>query len=200
MEAWFIQLATGHVYFLYFAIIAFASIVGPILAIIFGWLVHTGSVDFWPIYFALMIGDLVGDTVWYSVGAFAGHPFIRRFGKYLSITEEKVSKITLVFHKHKDSILIISKITNGFGFAIVTLVTAGIVKIPFKRYIAFNVMGQLVWTGILMTVGYFFGSLYSDIGGWFGKLSVIFGIVILLSVFYGFGKYIRTRTIKNYPE
>ena len=64
-----------------------------------------------------------------------------------------MDKIEVFFHKHQDKILFISKITMGFGFAVATLFTAGLVKIPFKKYAMFNFLGGFVWTGFLLAVG-----------------------------------------------
>lgn len=134
-----------------------------------------------------MLGDLIGDVIWYQIGRHFGKPFIARFGKFFNITEEKVTKATEIFHKHKSKILIISKITNGFGLALVTLISAGIARIPFKHYLALNITGQLVWTGMLLFVGYFFGGFYTQMEAFMGRATaitmVIFGALIIFFLY-----------------
>jgi membrane-associated protein len=195
MQEYFIQLAVQHLYFSYAIVVIFACIEGPVLSMIFGVLIKLGYFSFWPIYAALMAGDLLGDTIWYHVGRYFGYPFIRKFGKYFSIDENSVTKISEVFHKHKYSILFISKITTGFGFAIVTLLTAGIVKIPFKRYLLTNLLGQFIWSGILIGVGFFFSHLYLGVNNVLSRLSIIALFVIIIAAFMGFRKYLRNRII-----
>jgi len=191
MEQWLIELIHVHNYTFY-AIVAIASFAeGPILAMLCGVLYKLGLVPFTPIYIALMAGDLLGDTVWYSIGYWFGYPFIKRFGKYFSLTESGVESVARIFHKYQNSILIISKMTMGLGFALVTLVTAGIVKIPFKRYITLNFLGQFFWTGFLMIVGYFLGDLYIQINGILGITFVAAIIVVLFFGLIGWGKYMK---------
>lgn len=197
MQAFLLALSVNHIYIVYFLIIILACAEGPMLSVLCGILIRAGLFDFWPVYLALMFGDLIGDVIWYQIGKHLGHRFIARFGKYFNITEEKVVKATEIFHKHKNRILLISKITNGFGLALVTLVTAGMVRIPFRRYIALNAMGQLVWTGILLTAGYFFGNFYAQMEKFIGRANaVIIAVVAAVAIFYLY-KYVRATILQR---
>ncbi|MES2437082.1 MAG: DedA family protein [Patescibacteria group bacterium] len=170
-----------------------AVIEGPVLTMICGFLYKMGYLAFIPTYLLLMFGDILGDVIWYGIGYYGGRPFVRRFGKYFSVTEEKITTVEKFFHTHSDKILIISKITNGFGFALVTLMTAGIVKISFKRYMILNTIGQFIWTGTLLALGYFFGNVYETMDGIFAKISLFAMIAIALALFFGIGKYMKER-------
>lgn len=193
MQEWIIQISQSHHYLVYAIIIVLACAEGPILSMIFGVLIKLGLFGFIPIYAALMIGDLLGDIGWYYIGRRYGHAFIRRFGKYFSISEESVAKVTRVFHRYKHHILFLSKISNGFGFALVTLMTAGMIRIPFAKYIAVNLVGQFVWTGLLLGVGYFFGEVYTQVDGWLGRISVGVGFVLVIWALFGYKKYLAGR-------
>lgn len=186
MQEWLIGLSINHTIWVYVFMVLFACAEGPVLSMIFGVLIKLGYFSFLPVYIAIMAGDLLGDTFWYYLGFFYGHHFIKKFGKYFDITEESVEKVTKIFHKHKHPILFISKITNGFGFALATLMTAGIVKLPFGRYLIVNMMGQFIWSGFLIGIGYFFGNLYIAVNAVIGKMFIIaiFIIFILAAVRY----------------
>ena len=81
----------------------------------------------------------------------------------------------------------------GFGFALVTLITAGIAKVPFKKYLLFNVSGQFIWTAILLLIGYFFGNLYYTIDKSFRDVSLVALAIIIVVLIYGFGRYVSKR-------
>ena len=112
IEEWLIWLVTLHQYWAYAIIVAVAFAEGPYLSMAAGFLLRFDYFSFWPLYGALMVGDLIGDVVWYYIGRRWGHGFIKRFGKYFSITETGVEKVTKIFHKYKHSILFISKISK----------------------------------------------------------------------------------------
>ncbi len=188
-----IQLTSNYQYAVYIFIVFIASPVGPILAVIGGILLRMGYFSLIPLYTALMIGDLVGDTIWYYIGSHFGHRFIKRFGRYFNIDESHVLKVEKLFHRYKNWILFISKITNGFGFALVILTTAGMVKIPFKRYLFVNLSGQFFWSGLLIAAGYFLSHLYVELDTLFGRMSVIALFVFLVILFLGIRNYVRSK-------
>lgn len=181
----------------YFLIIPLTIIEGPIVMVLCGFLVRFGTFDLLPTYLALTFADLIGDIFWYCIGRFWGIPFIKKFGHYFSITEDGMERATNLFHKHHNKILFISKITMGFGFALVTLITAGVAKVPFRKYLIFNVSGQLVWTGILLAMGYLFGNIYNLIDKGFRDVALVALAIIAIVLVYGFGKYISVRIEKK---
>ena len=190
---WITQFALAHNYLIYAILVVVSFVEGPILGLICGLLFRLGYLDLVPAYIALMIGDLCGDVFWYCMGRYFGDRFINRFGKYFGIDRKNIGYIEKLFHRYKNRILIISKITMGFGFALVTLVTAGLVKIPFKRYLILNVIGQFVWTGVLISVGYVFGHLYVTFDNIFSRIGLIAALILVCAAFVGFSKYIRNR-------
>lgn len=197
MQEWLIQLSTHYTFLVYLIIVVLACAEGPILSMIFGVLIKLGYFHFWPIYAALMLGDLIGDTVWYYVGRRYGHRFVRRFGKYVSVSEDNISQVTQAFHRYKHPILFLSKISNGLGFSIVTLITAGMIKIPFGRYLFTNLLGQFIWSGLLIGVGYFFSEAYMQVDTWLSRIAIIVVFIVLALLFVGFSKYLKARVEKK---
>lgn len=183
----------------YGMVVLAAIIEGPTVGVICGFLLRLGYFDFWPLYLTLIGADLVGDTLWYSVGFFATRPLIGRFGHWVSLDRTAMEKLELKFKKHQNLTLLISKMTSGFGFAILTLVTAGTIKIPLKNYAAMNILGGFVWSGIVITVGYFFGQLYTQIDAGFRLAFLIAFSLFVLTIIYGFGRFMRNRLLKSRP-
>lgn len=185
---------------LYKYLIAFplAIIEGPIIMVACGFLLRLGAFSFWPIYLALMLGDFVADIGWYFVGYYGARKFADRWGKYFSITPESLEKLETLFHHHQSKILFISKITMGFGFALATLIAAGMARVPLKKYALFNFLGGFVWTALLIGTGYFFGHLYTLIDKSFKVAFVIFLCLMLVMALYGAGKYFKTHVAKKY--
>jgi membrane protein DedA with SNARE-associated domain len=156
-----------------------AVVEGPIISVICGILISQGQLNFWVVYLVVMLGDLIGDVIWYYLGYHFGYTFARKWGKRFGLTEEKISKVKEKFHTHTNFILFFSKITNGLGLALAVLFTAGLAKIPFKRYIAINIIGQCIWSGILLSIGYFFGSALNQIKSIEGKISIVIVVVLV---------------------
>lgn len=177
----------------YWAIFPLAIVEGPIIMTVTGFLLKLGQFEFWPLYFVLMAGDLTADIFWYVVGFFGGRPLIRKYGRFLSISEDLIGKTELKFHKYQNKILFISKLTMGLGFAPVILMTAGISKVPFRKYITFNFLGQFIWTAFLISVGYFFGKFYLYVNQGLRTFSVIAFVAIVVAAVYGINNHLKTK-------
>ena len=181
----------------YILILPLTVIEGPVIMVVCGFLLHLGYFDFWPVYLVLLSGDLIGDFFWYGVGFYGAKPLVRRYGHFVSLTDEKMEKIETVFSKHQNKILFISKITMGLGFALVTLITAGAVRVPLKKYATFNILGGFIWTGFLVGLGYFFGNLYTIIDKSFRVMFLGALIVMFLLALSGLKKYAQKRIVEN---
>jgi membrane protein DedA with SNARE-associated domain len=193
MQEWLAQTIHNYPVLVYGIIIFVSFVEGPILAMLSGVFVKVGLLYLIPVYFALMFGDLIGDCFWYWIGRRFGHHFISRFGRFFSVSEHNVRHVEHIFHKFSTRILLISKVTMGFGFALVTLITAGIVKIPFGKYIQLNVLGQFVWTGFLIAIGYFLGNFYLKFNNILGVVSTIGLMIIIFLLLVGYGRYLKNR-------
>jgi membrane protein DedA with SNARE-associated domain len=194
-----VRFGATHEYLVYGLMLLIGIVEGPILAFICGIMFRWGYFPFWPMYLVLMLGDIIGDIVWYYIGKTAGLKFVEKYGKYFGLKPELISRVEYYFHKYKHPILIISKLTTGFGFATVVLFTAGLVKIPFRRYITINILGQFVWTGLLMGAGYLFGHLYSTFNNVFQRLGLAAACIIVVVAIIQVGKYIRDTYIAPKP-
>ncbi len=165
-----------------YIIIFFGAIFeGPIIMMTSGFLFHLGQLEFFPMYWALLLGDLVGDVGWYLVGFWGARTVVKRYGKLLGITPEVVAKLEHRFRLHHHKLLFISKLTMGFGLALPMLVVAGMLKVPLKNFIVLNFLGGLIWTLLMLIVGYFFGNIYTLIPPAF---KAIFILVVLVAVFF----------------
>lgn len=159
-----------------------------------GFLVQTKVLLLWPTYFALIIGDFMADIIWYFLGRKGGLKIAHsRFGKFMGLNDKNIKMTETYFHKYHTSILFISKLTTGFGFAPVVLFTAGLVKIPFKKYCLVNFFGGFVWVGFLMALGYSFSHLFVTIENISGKITLVGGFLLILLVAFRIGKHFHKK-------
>ena len=183
----------------YVVIFLVALVEGPIIMTISGFFFKLGYFTFWPLYLTLMAGDLAADILWYGVGRYAAHPFIKKYGYFFSVSDELLHKTEALVKRHSNKILFLSKITMGLGFALVILIAAGMARVPFRKYLAFNIAGQFIWTGFLLAIGYFFGNLYLVINEGLRTAALIAFLVILIGAVHGISRYLRKRTAQNNP-
>ena len=130
---------------------------GPIISVLAGFMVAQNVFGFWMVILILVLGDAVGDTLYYCIGRYGGHPVIRRWGKYLKITETNFEETKRKFHDHTTSILLFGK-SQPLGSVI--LFAAGVLKVPYVKFIILNFVGTILKSFILVGIGYYFGEAY----------------------------------------
>ena len=177
----------------YLALVPGSIFAQPAAALVAGVLAHLGYLTFWIAYVCIISTTITADAAWYYLGYHYGERFVKTFGTHIGVTDTHITDAKKLFHSQHDKILFISKITNGLGFAIVILFTAGMSRVPFIRYILFNICGELVWTGMLMLVGYFFSQWYVAVDNALGRMSIIALFVLLAIAFYGFARFMHAR-------
>ena len=168
---------------------------GPVVMMASGFLFSLGQFNFLPMYLALVSGDFVADIGWYLLGRYGTRHAIFKFGHFVGLTPEVLEKVEVRFRYYHQKILIISKLTMGFGFAVVILLVAGMFKVPFKNYVILNLIGGFIWTAFLIIVGYFFGNIFIVIPRSF---KITFFIIIFLSFIFALryiNKYLKTKSI-----
>ncbi len=174
----------------YVALFPLAVIEGPIITVIAGFFSSLGFINFFLAYLIIVTGDLAGDILHYVLGRFGGRKFIDRWGRYLGVGERQVESLEKQFAKRGSKLLFIGKMSHGVGGAF--LVAAGIIKMPFDKFMLSNLLATLVKSMILLLIGFYFGQAYVTIGSYLEKITVIaIGAVVVFLLIYFF--YLRKR-------
>lgn len=154
----------------------------PVVMIAAGYFIHLGQLDFWAAYGTIVAADITGDIVWYWVGRVGARAFFERFGHWFGITPELTQKLEDRFNRYHERILIVSKLTMGLGVAIAVLAVAGMMRVPFGRYLAINLSGELVWALIPIAIGYYFGNVSDLLPPSFRFAFALCGFVVLILI------------------
>lgn len=175
----------------YWIILPLMIIEGPIVTLIAAFMASLGVFNIYVIFLLSILGDVLGDVIFYWIGRKGGIHFVRRVGKYIGITEELVVKMEKFFASHGGKTIFAVKSTTGLCWA--TFIAAGIVKMPFRKFVGYSVLGGLVWSGFLVIMGYFFGYLYEQIVDYINYSGLIIGGLAVI-FFVGLGLYKKYET------
>ncbi|MBU1322830.1 DedA family protein [Patescibacteria group bacterium] len=103
----------------------------------------------------LIIAAILGDTVNYWIGHFFGERLIAN--PKVPIKKEHIDKTKAFFEKHGGKTIILARfvpIVRTFAPFV-----AGIGKMHYRKFIAYNVIGGVVWVVLFILAGYYFGNL-----------------------------------------
>lgn len=134
---------------------------GPVATIMAATLAALGAFNVFVVLIFSILGDIIGDVILYGLGYKYGISFVNRAGKYVGITEKLVLKMEKYFEQHGGKTIFAVKSTTGLCWA--TFTAAGIVRMNFKKFLTYSILGGVVWSGFLVAMGYFYGYLWREI-------------------------------------
>jgi membrane protein DedA with SNARE-associated domain len=176
-----ILLLTAHKYLFLFPV---AVVEGPIITVIAGFLSSLGLLNIFIAYAIVVAGDIVGDIMHYAFGYYGGQRFVKRWGRFLGITSERVEQLEKHFEKHTGKTLIIGKLAQVVGA--VVLVAAGIARVPFRKFIWYNFIATLPKSLILLLIGYYSGESYVKISSYldYTAIGTVVAAVIFIVIYF----------------
>ena len=177
----------------YVVMVPLLVVAQPIVGMTAGFLSRFGEMNLVVAFFVMVCTALVSDIVWYCLGVRFGDRFMSRFGPYVSITKDNTEEAKRLFFRYHSSILLISKIVNGLGFAIVVMFTAGLTRVPLVRFIVLNMVGECVWSAALLAIGYQFSSWFLWVDTALGRVFLIVGLVLIGIFVARFAQYLASR-------
>ena len=167
----------------YHIILPISIIEGPAISIISGALVATGHLNPFAAYVVLVLGDLIGDTLYYFIGRFFG--LSAWLLKFIGERKNKVVSIENIFKDNGAKLLFFGKLQ---GLGAVVLVAAGVIRYPYDRFMTYNTIATLVKTFILLSIGYYFSRQYLIAGDYITKIGVALTFVFVLVLYIYFRK------------
>jgi len=99
---------------------------------------------------------VVGDNIGYAIGRFGGHELIERYGRYVLLTPARVQRAEAFFGRHGGKIVTVARFIEGLRQA--NGIIAGLSRMHWARFLAFNALGAALWVGTWVSIGYFAGS------------------------------------------
>lgn len=159
---------------------------GDSLLFVTGTLAAAGGMDIGTVITVLVVAALCGDNVNYWIGRKLG-PQIFRVRDSRWFNPKYLEHAHAFYDRHGGKTIIIAR----FLPIVRTYVpfVAGIGAMPYPRYLAFCVVGALVWVLSLCLAGYFFGNLPVVKS----NLSLVILAILLISVSPGAVAWMRAR-------
>jgi len=164
---------------------------GPIASIVGGMLAATGVLSIVGVFFVILVANLLSDIIYYLLGRYGGRVFVKRFGKYLGVTEARIDALEKHAQDHGGKTVIMAKlqIVGPLPTGIALLIALGAGKMPFWSYFWYNVIGTVPQTILLEGIGFIAGDWLMRAGS--GPVNMALTIVSLVALGGGVWWWIR---------
>jgi membrane-associated protein len=119
----------------------------------------------------------IGDNIGYLVGKRGGRPLLNRYRAFFKIPESTIKKGEDLFHRHGNLTIFFARFI--FGMRIVAGPLAGVLNMPWRRFVLFNFLGATLWVTVISFLGFTFGEHWPTLIKVMGKVNLGIGIVAL---------------------
>lgn len=165
---------------------AFMGLIAPgeVTLITAGLLASDSTLNLNWLYPAAISGAVTGDIAGYIVGRKGGYRFLSRYGRYFRFKPKYLDLTQEYFKRHGGKTVFIGRFVPFVK--VFAPMSAGIGKMHFGRFLAWDVPGAVIASSLLITGGYVFGESWRRINqwiGWAGGLIFAIFIIALATVF-----------------
>jgi len=151
-----------------------------------GYLASVGRFNILSIIFIGALANLFGSVLAYWLGYWGEDHVVRilikKYGKYLLMTEHEYNRSENWFRKYGEKITFFSRILPIVRTFI--SLPAGVAKMNFWKFSFFTFFGSLIWLGLLAYVGFALGKNWHSISGYYWKFEYLIIFVILAAAIY----------------
>jgi membrane protein DedA with SNARE-associated domain len=126
-----------------------------------GYLAAKGQMNAWLAVGAGTLGSVIGALVNYSLAVLVGEPVLRRYGKFVLISERSLDRTEAFFRRHGEISTFVGRLLPVIRHLI--SIPAGMSRMSLARFVSFTALGAGLWCGILTYLGWLIGRHGGDV-------------------------------------
>jgi membrane protein DedA with SNARE-associated domain len=145
---------------------------GETLLIASSLLASQGKMHIVTVLLIACVAAVTGDNIGYAIGRFGGRKLVLRYGHYVLISEQRLQKAEKFFLRFGGVVVVVARF-----FAVLRQlngIVAGIVKMSWHRFLAYNVLGAALWVTFWSMLFYELGAEAFRFGVGFKTLQFFF--------------------------
>jgi membrane protein DedA with SNARE-associated domain len=136
----------------------------------------TGHLDLVGVAVAAFIAATVGDNLGYLIGRVGGRRLVRRFGRYVFLTERRLERIEAIMDRHGTKVVTVARFVDGLRQ--LNGIVSGMAGMPWPRFLGYNALGAALWVALWVGVGRFAGHHL----GWLSALAHRYQLLVMIVV------------------
>jgi membrane protein DedA with SNARE-associated domain len=160
--------------------------------VLFGWTVPYGFQAYVVMALAGTIGYTIGGLIGWSVGFYAGRPYLERHGRWLHLNAERLDRADRWFERHGSLAVLIGRITPLVRSFI--SIPAGVARMPLGTYTLWTVIGSAIWCFAFAGVGWGLGASYEHFNKDFKYVEYAVALAVVAAVVWLVIRWRRSRT------
>lgn len=159
----------------YLAVFIGCLLEGETILVLAGFACHHGHLSMPVILAVAVVGATLGDQIFYWIGRYRGPALLARLPSLAQRAERVAASL-----KRYDG-LVVMGVRFVYGLRIAGPIAIGAMRMPPRRFAAFNFFGAMLWAPLIASVGYLFGSALDALIGDVERIELI-GTVLIVGI------------------
>ena len=151
---------------------------GETILLIAGYFASTGEFNLALVMIIAATGAVVGDNLGFAIGHRYGRSFLLRVGRYVFLTPKRFEHIENYFQKYGEKTILVARFITGLR--VFAALLAGASNMRWRVFLLYNMIGALLWSVVITSLGFFFGQSLPLLLKWVGRSGTILLIAALV--------------------
>ncbi len=138
----------------------------------------------------IVVGTLactLGDNLGYWIGHHGGRPLLHHYQRLFRVSDEKIERGEKLFEAYGAVTVFFARFV--FGMRVIAGPLAGVLRMPWRRFVLFNFLGAALWVTVISCVGYVFGQHWQRLLEIVGRVNAVLFIAAALVVAFFWWRY-----------
>lgn len=179
----------------YIILFILVIIQGPVVKLLSGAVVSNTYLNLFIVILVSIMASLVADSWWYFVGQKGN---FEQFFRRKSAKSNRIVQLLLdAMQTHYFKVLLLGKLS--MGLALPSIISAGISKIPWRKWFPAVLLGEVIFSSALVLTGFFAAESIGQANQTIKLVGIILTVVLILVLFIYLPRTIR-KTLLGEPE
>ncbi len=147
--------------------------------------------------YVILVGiaaSTLGDGLGYALGSFGGRRLLHRYQKTLHISPQTLARGEGLFAQYGAFAVFFARFIAGMR--IVAGPLAGVLRMPWRRFFLWNLLGAVLWVSVISHLGYLFGRHWNFLVETLKDANLLAMAVVLIGAWLWWLRARRSRGIR----
>jgi membrane protein DedA with SNARE-associated domain len=155
---------------------------GETIVLFAGFLAYQGKLELIPAILIAIVGATIGDCLGFLVGRYGGTAFVNRYLRRNAWVARHYDDAHNLFVKYGQWAVFAARFIAGLR--VFAGILAGVLLMPYPRFLFFNFTGAVCWALAMGCVGFYFGSRWERLLAILRELDhitlIVVGVVVVV--------------------
>lgn len=127
-----------------------------------------------------IVAATIGDNLGFVAGYYGGRPLLERYQNIFRIKSATLLRGEKLFARYGAATVFLARFV--FGMRIVAGPMAGVLRMPWKKFLIFNFLGAALWVSVISCAGFLFGRHWDRLEDAIKRLDVAVAIGAIVAI------------------